>query len=617
MPPPEPLTEIRGRSHFLKRYACALLLSVGIASILLTVAATYYSDAAIIRERVSKGESVLDNRLVDEDGKTIQCEETYGLFPCSSTLGGSLFLTFVYGAILMFAAQSIGDGGEILLELEVFPPAFIGGVLLPILGAVPDAAIIAVSALGAASKEEAEEEISVGLGTLAGSTIMLLTIAYAGSLWVGRCDIVDGEAQDETLDGELWDPKYSDSNTRWGDICRHSFTTGVSHNVGVLRIKWFMLFSSLCYLVAQVPAAISDDPEFVRQSCLIGVFVCATVLCLYLYDSMQHEDECAVSDKATLKGEIKVGKLMQKWATLMGTKGHKAPELFQADGRVNRNTMGSMFDAFDLDKNGNLDDKETERFINVVFKSSGEECVPLSVQQQLDDARASSLVSRLSSDKGSRGTGSCFSKADPESKEELVGGLIHRETFLDKFVQLLESPEFAEARKANEVEEEVHEPEHGMSRALFLILLGVALATVFSDCVVDVINIVGLLTGIPNFIIGFVVCPLASNASELISSLQLAARKKKRNATVTFAQIYAACTMNNCLCLGIFFFMVWFKELKWDYGAEVTSILVVTWVVGLCTMSNTTISLWHGWLVIMLYPLSLAIIEGLQALGVP
>ena len=27
--------------------------------------------------------------------------------------------------------------------------------------------------------------------------------------------------------------------------------------------------------------------------------------------------------------------------------------------------------------------------------------------------------------------------------------------------------------------------------------------------------------------------------------------------------------MNNCLCLGIFFFMVWFKELKWDYGAEV------------------------------------------------
>ena len=30
------------------------------------------------------------------------------------------------------------------------------------------------------------------------------------------------------------------------------------------------------------------------------------------------------------------------------------------------------------------------------------------------------------------GTGSCFSKADPESKEELVGGLIDRETFLDK-----------------------------------------------------------------------------------------------------------------------------------------------------------------------------------------
>ncbi len=32
-------------------------------------------------------------------------------------------------------------------------------------------------------------QVAVGIGTLAGSTIMLLTIAWGGSLLVGRCDI--------------------------------------------------------------------------------------------------------------------------------------------------------------------------------------------------------------------------------------------------------------------------------------------------------------------------------------------------------------------------------------------------------------------------------------------
>jgi len=35
------------------------------------------------------------------------------------------------------------------------------------------------------SKEEAQAQVAVGMGTLAGSTVMLLTIAWAGSLWVG------------------------------------------------------------------------------------------------------------------------------------------------------------------------------------------------------------------------------------------------------------------------------------------------------------------------------------------------------------------------------------------------------------------------------------------------
>ena len=50
----------------------------------------------------------------------------------------------------------------------------VGGVVLPLLGAVPDGAIILFSGLG--DYETAQETLSVGVGALAGSTIMLLTV---------------------------------------------------------------------------------------------------------------------------------------------------------------------------------------------------------------------------------------------------------------------------------------------------------------------------------------------------------------------------------------------------------------------------------------------------------
>ncbi|KAJ7387752.1 Alpha/beta hydrolase domain-containing protein 11 [Desmophyllum pertusum] len=83
------------------------------------------------------------------------------------------------------------------------------------------------------------------------------------------------------------------------------------------------------------------------------------------------------------------------------------------------------------------------------------------------------------------------------------------------------------------------------------------------------------------FYVSFVVTPLCSNASELVSSLIFAAKKKKENISMTFAQLYGAGTMNNTLCLGIFAALVYLRDLKWYYSAEVTVIILVQWVVGI------------------------------------
>ena len=90
----------------------------------------------------------------------------------------------VYGYILFRAAVLIGDGSEKLLL--IYGPGLIGGLIIPILGAVPDGAIVLVSGLG--KGDEVQDEVSVGVGTLAGSTIMLLTIPWSLSILLGYRD---------------------------------------------------------------------------------------------------------------------------------------------------------------------------------------------------------------------------------------------------------------------------------------------------------------------------------------------------------------------------------------------------------------------------------------------
>lgn len=68
------------------------------------------------------------------------CEQTYGFLPCTTTVFGNLFLILVYGFLMYKAATYLSNGSELLLE--ILGPGIIGGLFLPILGALPDAMLI-------------------------------------------------------------------------------------------------------------------------------------------------------------------------------------------------------------------------------------------------------------------------------------------------------------------------------------------------------------------------------------------------------------------------------------------------------------------------------------------
>jgi len=168
-----------------------------------------------------------------------------------------------------------------------------------------------------------------------------------------------------------------------------------------------------------------------------------------------------------------------------------------------------------------------------------------------------------------------------------------------------------------EEEEEEESFTHMAIKCVSLLVIGVGLVTIFADPMCDVLD---SLTNSKNksyipvsaFYVSFVVTPLCSNASELVSSLIFASKKKKENISMTFAQLYGAGTMNNTLCLGIFAALVYFRDLKWYYSAEVTVIIFVQWIVGI-TGFRMTYKLWMAILVGSLYVVSIGLVALLES----
>lgn len=468
-------------------------------------------------------------------------EERNGVYPCSSTITGNLLLMIFYGAILGIAAKCISDGAELLLDLGC-SPSLIGGIVLPLLGAVPDSAIIIVSGLGA----DAQSKLSVGMGTLAGSTIMLLTAAWAGSLAIGKCDL---GSSGEAIEG-----------TGYGKV--KCFNQGVTILPSVKTAVGIMLLTSLSYFIVQGadwhfgPHNFGPQPEYVRKAALATMIICFIGFVAYLIFLFVD------SKSAQMRADKHRQEMMQR--------------------------------------------RVLHRFVMMAKRQ-----VPSRIGDQSDAAEDKASQEAHVQKKYFKAwrLGAAMDKKEPSETDPIVPKNGH-----DDREELVRRDSF----KVEEEEEEEEESfTHLALKCVGLLVLGVGLVTIFADPMCDVLD---SLTNPKNksyipisaFYVSFVVTPLCSNASELVSSLIFAAKKKKENISMTFAQLYGAGTMNNTLCLGIFAALVYFRDLKWFYSAEVTVIIFVQWVVGLVGF-RLTYKLWTGVIVGSLYVVSIGLVALLES----
>lgn len=486
-----------------------------------------------------------------------------------STLG------MLYGYGLFYAANLISDGSELLLLVPSFA-GLVGSVILPILGAVPDGMMVLFSGLG----ENAQEEISVGVGALAGSTIMLLTVPWFMSIVAGRVNIDEATGQciykgkrklpnDGLFEYKLWK------------------NAGVKISPEISKAAHIMILTMGSYVLIQLPSLfhmgspLAVQAGWTRPMAFFTFLVCVVAFCFYLYYSYRLSTEPSgendvASMRNTLREDFIIKAIGAGKISLVGvmqaefefnqslpsvastTTGAIASSANDETNKRLRRVIDPFFQKYDVDKNGTLDVDELGR----VFADMGENVSHKALME---------IFKTMDSDgNGTISIGEFFVGVVQYISKNSY--LLKRSTAMTQgdaaalqgFQRIDDSesgkPQAADGNSEGEEgedEEDDEMPEDLVDlpayeqqrrikiRAAFLTLVGTAIVLLLSDPMVDVLASIGKRTGISPFYISFIFAPIASNASEVIASYAYALKKTSTSMAISLTQLEGAAIMNN------------------------------------------------------------------------
>lgn len=507
------------------------------------------------------------------------CDETYGFMPCTTTIVGNLFLLAAYGYLLFKAATFITNGCELLLS--VMGPGIIGGLFLPILGAFPDALLIAVSGLSG-STATAQSQVLIGMGLLAGSTVMLLTALWGACTIVGKCDLSE---ENVAIDGQ--------------DTKRFNLSgSGITTDKATAKASQIMVVSLIPFIIVEIPQVI-DSSSAKRIGVLVGCI--AAIICLISYCVYQ------IIQPWIQKRRMAYAKHKHIISTILNVVHSKGRgRLLREDGQPDQDVLEKIFKDLDNDNDGYLTRRELHGLlVGLEWQDDPQSSTSDAVNKVMAEFD-SSRDEKLSLEEFKAGMSSWLKIATSTVGRSKSNNYSRK--FLSSFQS--RSKEEVEALE-NADEEDVTEVDNRKKiylKAVMLMLGGAIIAGIFADPLVDAVDNFSDATSIPSFFISFIIMPLATNSSEGVSALIFASRKKKRTASLTYSEIYGAVTMNNTLCLGVFLAIIYIRGLDWDFSAEVLVIVLVVLVMGLLGSFRTTFPLWMSFFAFLFYPLTLAIV---------
>eukprot|EP00588_Corethron_pennatum_P014373 CAMPEP_0194278352 /NCGR_PEP_ID=MMETSP0169-20130528/10414_1 /TAXON_ID=218684 /ORGANISM="Corethron pennatum, Strain L29A3" /LENGTH=505 /DNA_ID=CAMNT_0039022507 /DNA_START=226 /DNA_END=1740 /DNA_ORIENTATION=+ len=499
--------------------------------------------------------------------------------PADTGNSGLIWLLLSYGYVLFVSANLISKGLDLLLLVPSLA-GLVGSCVLPLFTAIPDGAIMLFSGLGPI--DEDKDTLSVGVGALAGSTILVLTLPWAASIVAGRVDI-------NRTTGELGYkifPKLSKTK-KWSKVLFH---TGVEVNKAVRIGGKVTLLTALPYLLIQLPAtyltsdyhegddALGDGESFWSLFALLASLAGFFGYLTYQLRRSQSGMNVAmnlrresVTQKAVVDGMLSLsaalGQFMlesdnwinsesnhEEYKEMSGTTSTLPTEVYNKllyilnpiflkydsdpkDGMLNQREMhylfrdmheeiseteiNTLFHQFDMDRDGRISfDEFIHATAYVIKKSYNKDIVNSLSLQSIENWKTSS-----------------HSFSFEEEVEEMPKDL---------------------ANKRPEMQQTVIKV-----RAVAMLLMGTTLILLFSEPLVAVMEEIAERSKIPSFYVSFVIVPVISNAPEIISTQFYARKKTRKSLTIALSALQGSAVMNNTVCLSIFMGLVHFRGLAW------------------------------------------------------
>ncbi|XP_047319954.1 sodium/calcium exchanger NCL2-like [Impatiens glandulifera] len=143
----------------------------------------FISDGVVVKDE--QKQPWTPELILSSDLSGHECVQFYGFLPCSYTPTGHLFLVVVYEYLLFHAESYVANGGKRIFKLQ--GPGFLGTSAFQVLGFLPEAIILLASGL-LEDKEVAKEYVLTGVGLLAGSTTLLLTLLWGTCILIAAQD---------------------------------------------------------------------------------------------------------------------------------------------------------------------------------------------------------------------------------------------------------------------------------------------------------------------------------------------------------------------------------------------------------------------------------------------
>ncbi|KAF7849242.1 hypothetical protein BT93_L1047 [Corymbia citriodora subsp. variegata] len=174
------------------------------------------------------------------DNEDEVCEQMYGFLPCSYSRAGQLFLILVYEYLLFHGEAYVASGSEQIFKM--LGPGIFGASAFHVLSALPESLILLASGL-LNSEEVAQEYVMTGVGLLAGSSILLLTLLWGTCVLVGSRELHDGMQPKTSNSSKLSWKKFLSSSNGFGIITdsETSYTARI------------MVISTLPFIMIQIP----------------------------------------------------------------------------------------------------------------------------------------------------------------------------------------------------------------------------------------------------------------------------------------------------------------------------------------------------------------------------